>query len=102
RGYAAEPEVSSEFLEHALWARGDWGQKFELQVAELGKWLGTLFAKSIGKGDLPQTVDVGTTITTFFAIYYFELIIQIKQRFVEVEPGVARLRKQIENQFQGL
>ncbi|MDF1838612.1 MAG: TetR/AcrR family transcriptional regulator, partial [Planctomycetota bacterium] len=29
RGYAAEPEVSSEFLEHALWARGDWGQKFE-------------------------------------------------------------------------
>lgn len=101
-GYAAEPDLYADFLEHSLFARGTWGEKFKRQVEDVGLQVGQLFAASIERDEIAAGTDIRAATMTFFANYYFVLIGQIKSRFSDVEDGMVLLRMLIHHQISGL
>lgn len=101
-GYAEEPDLYADFLEHSLFARGDWGERFRKQVESAGIRIGQLFANACERGEIPQGTDIRVSTLTFFANYYFVLIGQIKSRFTDIDDGQALLKVLVEHQIEGL
>lgn len=100
--YASEPELYADFLEHSLFARGPWGDRFTQQVEQVGGQVAALLSAAVQQKELRSNTDIRAATTTFFANYYFVLIIQIKSRFADVDAGVAQFRMLVEHQIEGL
>lgn len=100
--YASEPELYADFLEHSLFARGPWGDRFTQQVEQVGGQVAAILSAAVQRKELRTNTDIRAATTTFFANYYFVLIIQIKSRFADVDAGVAQLRMLVEHQIEGL
>jgi AcrR family transcriptional regulator len=101
RYYAQDAALNTEFLERSMFARGIWGERFAEQVTGIGSRIHELFSDAIIRDEIPSGVDVRATIATFFSIYYFTLIIQIKSRFADLDPGIEQLRWQIQHLYRG-
>ena len=56
----------------------------------------------MARGEIPATTDVSAAVTTFFSLYYFVLMIQIKERFADVDSGVKQLTGLIVHLYKGL
>lgn len=102
RRYAAEPDLYGDFLEHSLLARGDWGDRFTAQATRIGGRIGGLFREAVERGDLPTEIDVRSAVITFFSLYYFALLNQVKTRFADVDTAVEQLRIVIDEHYRGL
>ena len=102
RRYAAEPDLYGDFLEHSLLARGDWGDRFTAQAARIGGRIGVLYREAIERGDLPPSTDVRSAVITFFSLYYFTLLTQVKTRFAGIDEAIEQLRTVIDEHHQGL
>lgn len=101
-GYASEPDLYADFLEHSLFARGPWGDRFTQQVEQVGDQVAVILSAAVQQGELRKDTDIRAATMTFLGNYYFVLIIQIKSRFADVDAGVAQLRMLIEHQIKGL
>ncbi len=102
RRYAAEPELYADFLEHSLLARGEWGDRFTVQATRIGVRIGGLFRDAIERGELPAETDVRAAVITFFSLYYFALLNQVKTRFDGIDAAVDQLRTVIDEHHRGL
>lgn len=100
--YASEPELYSDFLEHSLFARGDWGERFTNQVKEAGTQIAAIYVASIQRKEIRDDVNIEAAVLEFFAHYYFVLMIQIKSKFSDVESGTAQLKLLIDQHYRGI
>ncbi|HBE70141.1 MAG TPA: hypothetical protein DDW52_18490 [Planctomycetaceae bacterium] len=100
--YASEPDLYANFLEHSLFARGTWGDRFTEQVEQVGGQVAAILSAAVQRKELHTNTDIRAATMTFFANYYFVLIIQIKCRFADVDAGVTQLRMLVEHQIEGL
>jgi len=102
RGYSTEPDLYSTFLEHSIFARGEWGDRFQRQVEDVGVRVGQLFVEAIERGELSETTNIQAATMSFFANYYFVLIQQIKSRFSDVDAGITLMKSLVDHQIKGL
>lgn len=102
RQYAAEPELYADFLEHSLLAGGEWGGRFTEQAARIGARVGQLFVAAMARGEISAKTNVRAAVTTFFSLYYFALLRQVKHRFAGVDAAVGELEALIEDYCRGL
>lgn len=100
--YASESELYTDFLEHSLFARGDWGERFTNQVKDVGARIAALYVAAVEHQEICEDVDIQAAVMAFFAHYYFVLIIQIKAKFSDVESGVAQLQLLINQHYKGI
>lgn len=100
--YASEPTLYSDFLEHSLFARGEWGERFTNQVKEAGARIAAIYVASIQRKEIHDDVNIEAAVLEFFAHYYFVLMIQIKSKFSDVESGVAQLQLLIDQHYKGI
>lgn len=101
--YAEEPEMYADFLEHSLFAVGEWGQRFTKQAEAAGMKIAPLFQLAIQRNEIQISDDeIRPAVMTFFANYYFVLINQIKSRFANIEVGLRQLRVLVDHHYRGL
>ncbi|GAB5407419.1 MAG: hypothetical protein Aurels2KO_56500 [Aureliella sp.] len=100
--YGSEPDLYADFLEHSLFARGTWGDRFSEQVEQVGGQVAAILSAAVQRKELRTSTDIRAATMTFFANYYFVLIIQTKSKFADIDAGVAQLRMLIEHQIEGL
>lgn len=101
--YASDRKLNADFLEHSIFSRGEWGQRFKAQVEQAGIQIGKLFRVAIERGEIDLSVEqVPLAVMTFFSNYYFILINQIKTKFTDVEQGIFQLNALIDHHYQGM
>jgi AcrR family transcriptional regulator len=102
RGFADNPPLYGELMRHGLLARGPWGQRFEAQVHRLGVRIAPWYRAHLGAVRSDSRIDVAAAVATYFALYYFVLLQQLKTDFEELEAGLAMLRDLVNLHVRGL
>lgn len=100
--FADQAVLYSHFLEHALLATGEWGERFKGQVSTLGQALGELYHQAKTKGEISEDSHIPTAVMAVFSFYYFLLLESIKSRFTQTEASLQVFSLLLEQHLNGL
>jgi AcrR family transcriptional regulator len=100
--FAEQAVLYSHFLEHALLATGEWGERFKAQVSSLGQALGELYHQAKTKGEISEETHIPTAVMAVFSFYYFLLLDSIKSRFSQTEASLQSFSLLLAQHLNGL
>lgn len=92
--YQARPALSRALLRESLFAEGEWGRRFQLQVGHTHGVIAQLVREAVGRRELRADVDPALVAVAWFSFFYFALIAWVQGGPVKPEPLVERLVQQ--------
>lgn len=99
--YSIRPALSRVLVEHSLFIKGDWAEKFKAQNMKLISEMDLLIGESINRGEIKKETDRQTLAAACFSHYLFVLILCVKEPEIDPVYAINLLKPFIRITFSG-
>jgi len=89
--YAIRPALSKILVEHSLFIKGEWKQKFNAQSMSLIQKIVELIQVAKQKGTIHKDMDSELLASAFFSHYIFVLILTVKEPVIDPASSIQML-----------